>query len=690
MGRPGGIFECDSCGMQYDTAWAKEKIQEIKGTVKVEGTVQVAGTVRVETPVRVEGSVTLENLLKRMEMSLSEEDFDKVGELAEQALNIDPECGEIYLWQYLAQLRMRSLDVLLSAPAFFLKHCLPKRLLWVKAVRYGCPGLQQRLDGAIAQAEKEFRQLPAGWNAATLADEALKADPECGEAYLLRLMANHRVSDLDALSVCDWEQLKGIWRDPDWEMAKKYYIPPDGMPLSQRFAEALEKHKEARREQEKLLALKGQQMAQAREKQKKRNEERRERHGQLKPLQQILWVGEGYILALKADGTMLVTHDGGHGWLESVRNWENIRKIYVRNDEYILGLRWDGTMVGAFRNERAARELQGISQWKNIADFACCKYQAICFGVTELGTLLSAPNGREPSTDKSNSTVYYAGGSGYTNLKQLAAFFEEIPGCRIPTYYAYAIGVTQNGRLVGPNASGLPENQKNLMAGWNLNQWKDVVELKHIADDIAALFRDGSIEKIIQKQQSTWSEIRHTRIDFNIREDGSCGKWNDVAVYRQWDFGYPDVAVQLNGNLLVDDEKIQNIVKEWKPIAAAHVFNREEKYVAAAVQEDGTVLAAWSEHFGDVMSVEDWKLFDRFDTFQAEQREAVRKYKDAVRAREMEHKARQIANLKAAREKRMAEKAEIKGLFAGMRRKDIDRQIEAIDAELRKMGAALS
>ena len=39
VGKPGGIFECDSCGMEYSTELAKAKIQEIKGTVKVEGTV---------------------------------------------------------------------------------------------------------------------------------------------------------------------------------------------------------------------------------------------------------------------------------------------------------------------------------------------------------------------------------------------------------------------------------------------------------------------------------------------------------------------------------------------------------------------------------------------------------------------------------------------------------------------------
>lgn len=44
VGKPGGLFECDSCGMEYSKEWAQSKIQEVKGTVKVEGTVDVSGS----------------------------------------------------------------------------------------------------------------------------------------------------------------------------------------------------------------------------------------------------------------------------------------------------------------------------------------------------------------------------------------------------------------------------------------------------------------------------------------------------------------------------------------------------------------------------------------------------------------------------------------------------------------------
>jgi hypothetical protein len=81
IGKPGGIFECDSCGMEYNTEWAKAKIQEIKGTVQVEGTVEVTGKVQIDGPVKVEGGATTDSLLKRGNMALEDSDWDKAKDL---------------------------------------------------------------------------------------------------------------------------------------------------------------------------------------------------------------------------------------------------------------------------------------------------------------------------------------------------------------------------------------------------------------------------------------------------------------------------------------------------------------------------------------------------------------------------------------------------------------------------------
>ena len=123
VGKPGGVFECDSCGMEYSTEWAKQKIQEIKGTVKVEGTVEVTGKVQVEGgTVKVEGTSSKDSLLKRAKMCCADKEWERAGELIEQVLNADPECGEAYLYRYLIRCRRPTPEAL---TALFVSECKP-------------------------------------------------------------------------------------------------------------------------------------------------------------------------------------------------------------------------------------------------------------------------------------------------------------------------------------------------------------------------------------------------------------------------------------------------------------------------------------------------------------------------------------------------------------------------------------
>jgi len=108
VGKPGGMFECDSCGMEYNTEWAKAKIQEIRGTVQVEGTVEVKGTVKVE------GSVSKESLLKRGQLALEDRDWKSAREYFEKALDIDPECVDAYFGIAMCAFRVNTLEDLVN------------------------------------------------------------------------------------------------------------------------------------------------------------------------------------------------------------------------------------------------------------------------------------------------------------------------------------------------------------------------------------------------------------------------------------------------------------------------------------------------------------------------------------------------------------------------------------------------
>ena len=97
VGKPGGMFECDSCGMEYSTEWAKAKIQEIRGTVQVEGTVEVTGSVKIDGPVKVEAGPSLQTLLKLGWQALEDLNWEGAESCFNKVLDRDPECAEAYL-----------------------------------------------------------------------------------------------------------------------------------------------------------------------------------------------------------------------------------------------------------------------------------------------------------------------------------------------------------------------------------------------------------------------------------------------------------------------------------------------------------------------------------------------------------------------------------------------------------------
>lgn len=140
-----GIFECEFCGVEYDTAWAKAKIQEIKGTVQVEGTVEVTGTVKVE------GSANLESFLKRGNFALEDQKWEEAKGFFENALNINAECAEAYLGQLLAELELPNVNSLANAELDYENNSSFK-----KAMLFANPQLKADLSEKLEAFRKAF------------------------------------------------------------------------------------------------------------------------------------------------------------------------------------------------------------------------------------------------------------------------------------------------------------------------------------------------------------------------------------------------------------------------------------------------------------------------------------------------------------------------------------------------------
>lgn len=137
VGKPGGIYECDSCGTEYSTEWAKAKIQEIIGTVKIEGKVQI------------DDDSKRDNLLKRGFMFLEEGNWNSADEYFDRVLDLDVECGEAYLGKLMAELRVKTREALKELPESF-----DDRGNYQKVMRFGNESLRVELASIRNKNEK--------------------------------------------------------------------------------------------------------------------------------------------------------------------------------------------------------------------------------------------------------------------------------------------------------------------------------------------------------------------------------------------------------------------------------------------------------------------------------------------------------------------------------------------------------
>ena len=186
IGKPGGIFECENCGTEYSTEWAKAKIQEITGTVKVEGTVEVQGSVQVE------GAANKDSMLKRAQICLNDRQWDKAKELCEQALNIDPESGSAYLYLTLACMKRPDIDRLTEPDLSQLEtKDDEKGKAWRNALRFADAALSEQLNLQIdtihrrwIEAKQRSKELSAARGIMYLNYDALVAIDSSGKAHV--------------------------------------------------------------------------------------------------------------------------------------------------------------------------------------------------------------------------------------------------------------------------------------------------------------------------------------------------------------------------------------------------------------------------------------------------------------------------------------------------------------------------
>lgn len=567
IGKPGGIFECESCGTEYSTAWAKEKIQEIQGTVKVEGTVEVKGSVQVE------GTVNAQSLVKRGYLALEDGKWDDAEKYFNDVLNIDPENAEAYLGIVMAYFGYHNRDefaeqyirryaTISMKNEFkrFLKFCDSDKKLkeWVAEIEHERIVSEEAAIKQIAHSRKQIVPY-IGYIAA-------------GYDYTLGIKENKSVVAVGANrdGVCDISD----WMD--------------------------------------IVAIAS---------------------------------GNNHTIGLKQDGTVIAK---GYSDDErcNVTGWKDIISIAGGNN-HTVGLKSDGTVIAVGSNDQ---DQCNVSDWENITAIAAGSFHTV--GLKSNGTVIDVGNKEGDKCDYSNwsDIISIAAGSFFT------------------------VGLKSNGTvlIVGDFVDSFNK----------VIDWSDIVEIVAGEYHVVGLKSDGSV------------------VAAGNNDDGQCNvsNWENIIAVAASNH---TVGLKSDGTVVAvgDNDDGQCNVSDWK------LFKTEEEK-----QSDYTKACSLQESGGEKELAEAASIFSSLKDYQDSADRAAecdRVYNELKSEREAREKtereareAREKAEKEAAREKAWQEKiaslnaektslqtelANLKGIFSGKRRKQIEARLAQIENELKRL-----
>lgn len=430
MGRPGGIFECDSCGMEYDTAWAKQKIQEIKGTVKVEGTVEVTGTVKVE------GGVSIENLLKRGWLALADSNWDAAKKFFDEALNIKAECADAYLGILLAQNTLHTTAELAEYSGRNLKN----NINYEKVLRFGT--IEQ--THLLTNWERNYNALcarEAAVKAAEFSEKSERLHPYRERTKKVRTGVISRRGDyLLGVKTDGTVLFVGESKDVRSSVAEWNDIV---------FVAAGTHHALGLRTDSTVIAA-------------GRNSSRQ---CNVYKWENVIAVaaGNAHSVGLRKDGTVVAAGDNSEGQC-NVDNWSDIVAI-ATGSNHTVGLRSDGTVVAVGANKNAFGKDAGqcnVADWTDIVMVAAGYSHTV--GAKADGTVVAVGDYDQGKLDV----------SGWTDIIAVAA------GDR------HTVGLKSDGTV-------LTTGKSSRFVNYSVNDWENIVALDAFNFDTVGLKGDGTV-----------------------------------------------------------------------------------------------------------------------------------------------------------------------------------------------------
>ena len=488
-------------------------------------------------------------------------------------------------------------------------------------------------------------------------NKVLDMVPECAEAYVGKFCAARQYRKIAELAH-DSKKISGEMSRL-WERAMKFAPPVLRVDLegyqaaSVKLAqEKVQKEETAKQEAKRKETVSRQEAERKREAAKKRLEPIRH------AAQGLLVASGSTTIGLRPDGTVVAVGENDKGQC-NVSNWRDIVAICA-GVHYTVGLKANGTVVAVGENDKGQCN---VSDWQDI--MAVCTGGFHTVGLKADGTVVAVGDNDDGQCNVSNwrDIVAICSGGYHTVGRKadgtvIAAGYSDDGRCDVSNWRDIVAICSRDWHTVGLKADGtVVATGDNDYGQCSVSGWHDIVA-------VCA----GDYHTVGLKSDSTVVAVGEN-------DYGQCNisAWRDIVAVCAGD--YHTVGLKSDGTVVAvgDNNDGQCNVSDWQDIVAVCTGGSH----TVGLKADGTVVAV-GDNDDEQCGVEKWKLFDNLER---ERLETQRRYQEEKQRRQEEE--RNV--LKAERAQLQAELPNIKGLFSGGKRRQMEARLAEIEAELKKL-----
>ena len=523
-------------------------------------------------------------------------------------------------------------------------------------------------------------------NASQYAERVLDIDPENAEAYLVKLLCDLKMPNVEALSASEVffvensnykkaqrfadEKTNALLKDSIYSIAKRQIEKNDLQEIN----DGLNMFKSISgwKDSNNFILESEQRVAELATEAREKLEQCR---GRASTISNLISTSLGHVVGLKTDGTVVAADNfassAAYAGRCNVTTWKNIVQV-VASEEYTAGLRDDGSVVVALAGRADNRN---VPHWTDMIKIVAGTNSML--GLKSDGTVVRWTSQKD---SYSSDDVLKGTAICQRNIKEVCSEYTGIAMDGRPALWGIAIDSVV--------ASHIAKWQDLVYFGY-ISRYELVDNVKQLIQMCIGVKADGRLLVIDAMGRTEkdyefwkWENIVTVRADYHLvvglRSDGSivACPFEDVNVKER---------TQLEEDWKKDQEErrryICKDISTWKDIVAIDKCLD----VIVGVKKDGTVVASGVQNLA-----KDWKLFNDANHIQeelAEQR-LIAEENRAKEIRKSEEAKRQVAERRRsllAERNALNQELSTLGIFAFKRKREIQTRLWQIDEELGKL-----